>query len=465
MDPVPLTTKASTSGSTARAATQSGWTATTTPGNADWSRANAQARPGSSISPAKQPATLSTAGAPLSAAERLASRIDSGVESRLQGPPRPSKATDPAPSVTIARVDEPPASSPRNSGTPARYQHPVHSLAVKRYTGGGLPPRPRVGVVGNDALGNFVVLTPLVQALRTELGAEVHGFGGTRVQDLAAASDLFASWTPLLGLPPREAAALALQTPLDLVVNVEASPWPKAFTALLAGPETQVCGPCLSVDGREDLPMADDDRGRLWLDPEWVAEDLTRQYPFLRSGFIGDLFLRLAYLEGPLPPYRLPSAPPPLAVPDVLVATAASLPEKLWPVEAWLSLASTLRADGLTVGLLGAAPAAQARFWQGAEDEERLSEGGVLDLRGRLTLPEVVGAIARARLVVSLDNGVLHLAAATPTPTVGLFRHGIHRLWAPPIASLTVLTPGEGRPVASIPVHSVLDSARSWLKS
>ena len=53
-------------------------------------------------------------------------------------------------------------------------------------------------------------------------------------------------------------------------------------------------------------------------------------------------------------------------------------------------------------------------------------------MRGRITLPQVAGAIAKAKAVVSLDNGILHLACSTATPTVGLYRNGIHRLWAPP---------------------------------
>jgi ADP-heptose:LPS heptosyltransferase len=60
--------------------------------------------------------------------------------------------------------------------------------------------------------------------------------------------------------------------------------------------------------------------------------------------------------------------------------------------------------------------------------------------------------------VITIDNGILHLAAATGTPTVGLFRHGIHRLWAPPFANLTVLTPGEKKAVAEIPVQVVQEA-------
>ena len=44
-----------------------------------------------------------------------------------------------------------------------------------------------------------------------------------------------------------------------------------------------------------------------------------------QSGFIGEIFCRLAYLEGPIPSYRIPSAEPPIEVPPLLIATSASL--------------------------------------------------------------------------------------------------------------------------------------------
>lgn len=68
-----------------------------------------------------------------------------------------------------------------------------------------------------------------------------------------------------------------------------------------------------------------------------------------------------------------------------------------------------------------------------------------------MTLPQVVGAIEGARLVVSIDNGIVHLACATDTPVVGLYRHGIHRLWAPPSANVRIVEPGSGGRVEQIP--------------
>jgi ADP-heptose:LPS heptosyltransferase len=203
------------------------------------------------------------------------------------------------------------------------------------------------------------------------------------------------------------------------------------------------------------LPFQEDERGRLWQDKEWISPDLVTRFPFLDSGFIGELFCRLAYLEGAIPSYSVTKEEPTIRTPDILIATAASLPEKLWPVQKWLDLILALPSKP---GLIGAKPSQQKEFWQGGSGEEELVAAGLVhDLRGQLTLPQVVGALARAKQIITLDNGILHLGVSTGTPVVGLYRHGIHRLWAPPYKNLTVVTPGEGKPVSDITPEQVLN--------
>lgn len=329
---------------------------------------------------------------------------------------------------------------------------------VIRYSGEPLPAKPRIAVVTNDALGNYAVATPLLRLLREQRRpGRLDYYGGHRVQEISAL-DAFADRSfPLHGTAPGEAVGWAEgEGPYDLVINIESTAWTKAFSGLLAGEEGWVCGPCIGRGGRAELPFADDARGALWADRRWIAPDLTERYPFLDSGFIGEIFCRLAYLEDPIPPYTLAAAPPNRPVPDVLIAMSASLPEKLWPVERWEELVRRIDRAGWTVGLLGAKPARQKEHWRGGDDEDRIVEtGGVEDLRGQFTLPEVVGALADARQVVTLDNGILHFACATTTPITGLFRHGIHRLWAPPNPSLSVVVPPEDGKVADLTVDQV----------
>jgi ADP-heptose:LPS heptosyltransferase len=197
-----------------------------------------------------------------------------------------------------------------------------------------------------------------------------------------------------------------------------------------------------------------------------VSSDLLLRYPFLESPFIGEIFCRLAYLYGPIPAYSVPSNPPGRSIPDVLIATSASLVDKLWTLDGWRQALAWLRARGLTVGLLGAKPSDQNRYWEGAAVEARLVEEGLADdLRGAFTLPQVVGALSKCQFVLTLDNGILHLACAARKSTIGLFREGIHRLWAPPFDGLRVIHSAPGTPVSTVEPNVVLESLEEVLFS
>lgn len=321
-----------------------------------------------------------------------------------------------------------------------------------RYRGERLPDYPSIAVIADDAIGNFVVATPLLKMLeRAHAPRRLSFISGPRTRELQLASSLitdsFLGKGPDIQLP---------KGPYDLVVNVELSEWARSAAGILgSGSGTRVCGPAVDPTTHEEVPFEDNVRGDLWRDQEWVSASLASRYSFLDSGWIGEIFCRLAYLDGPVPRYDVPRVPPSSGVPDVLVAMSASLADKLWPADRWADLLERINNTGRTVGLLGAAPAAQ-RTWLGSEAESEVVERGLVkDLRGTMTLPEVVGALAVAERVVTLDNGILHLSASTETPVVGLFRHGIHRLWAPPFGNVKVLTPGESADVAEIPVDEV----------
>lgn len=328
---------------------------------------------------------------------------------------------------------------------------------IRRYTGEPLPPNARVAVVANDAIGNFVVATPLLQMVRRELNPTVlHYYGGKRTLELQQASNLFDAHFPLHG-SDLEAIIAQVPHPYDLILNVESGAHAASFVGRIAG-EALVAGPVI-VDG-ERIPFPNDPRGDLWRDQEWIAADITQRYPFLDSGFIAEIYARACYLPGPVPRYLLPSEAPPIDCTfDVLIATTASLPEKLWPLDRWLGVLKRLRDAGRDVGLLGAPPKAQSTHWQGSDAESvMVAEGLVTDFRGSFTLPQVVGAIRAARQVLTLDNGILHLAASTETPTVGLFRYGIHRLWCPPFGQIRPVVARDGGVVADIAVDDVWEA-------
>lgn len=331
---------------------------------------------------------------------------------------------------------------------------------MTRFAGQDLPHNPRIAVLANDAIGNFVVTTPLLQMLRHRYAdAEIIYFGGTRTAELENASRIANVYVQLLGSPDPLAVLTRWKGYVDLSINVEQTAITKVANAILPKQSGFICGPSMGPGGRGDLPFSDDNRGDLWRDKNWIAADVMNRYSFLRSPFIGEIFCRLAFLDGPIPPYRLPLAEPAISVPDVIVSASASLPDKLWPFDKWTTVLSELASRGLSVGLVGAKPAEGAKHWLGGEAEHRMvKEGLVQDLRGTMSLPQVVGALAKAKLVLTLDNGILHLASGTPTPTVGLYRYGIHRLWAPPKANLQVVHTQEGETVAEISEQAVIEA-------
>lgn len=340
---------------------------------------------------------------------------------------------------------------------------------LSRYRGESFPQPPRIAVIANDAIGNFVAATPLLQMLRQNLKPEVlHYYGGYRTEELQAASDLFDFYYNFHGTNPADLIEdLSGQDKYDLVVNNESTPYSMFLAAALADDRGYIVGPSLGEGGRGTLAFADDERGKLSADKEWTSPELTRRYPFLDSGFIGEIFCRVAYLDGPVPKYRVPTDAPAIPVPDVLIATAASLPEKLWSTDSWKSILARLRSSGHpNIGLIGAKPSDQQRFWKGENAEQEFVDAGLVeDLRGMMTLPQVAGALAQAKLVLTIDNGILHLAAASDTPIVGLFRHGIHRLWAPPADNLKIITAGEGGTVRDISVDAVWSAIENALAS
>lgn len=115
-------------------------------------------------------------------------------------------------------------------------------------------------------------------------------------------------------------------------------------------------------------------------------------------------------LEVPAEPLEmLPSAP------YALLLHATSRLDKQWPEADWRGLIERLLARGLRVALP----------WGNAiecERARRLAEAhtGALVLP-RLTLRQCAAAIARARVVVGVDTGLTHLAAALGARTVALF--------------------------------------------
>lgn len=118
--------------------------------------------------------------------------------------------------------------------------------------------------------------------------------------------------------------------------------------------------------------------------------------------------------------------------PLLALSPAASAPFKEWPAERFAELAAALTEDGAP--LAGAAIA----LFGGPGDEavtgavaKGLGGRMVLDLAGKLDLLEAAACLERARLFIGNDSGLMHLAAAAGTPTLGVFGPTDERIYGP----------------------------------
>lgn len=125
----------------------------------------------------------------------------------------------------------------------------------------------------------------------------------------------------------------------------------------------------------------------------------------------------------PVDPGDLSLAVPAVDVPagTTVVHPGAKSPSRRWPAARWAAVARDLLAAGHRVVITGteAGLAAEVAGRSGAPVRAT-------------TLAELAGLVARARLVVSGDTGVAHLATAYGRPSVVLFGPVPPRRWGPP---------------------------------
>jgi ADP-heptose:LPS heptosyltransferase len=131
-------------------------------------------------------------------------------------------------------------------------------------------------------------------------------------------------------------------------------------------------------------------------------------------------------------PADLLLAAPPAASPApgaAVVHVGAGYGAKEWPASRFAAAAAALRRTGHDVVVTGSA-AQRPRAAAAVAAAAGLPTAAVL--AGRTPLAELVALIAGARLLVSGDTGVAHLASAYRTPSVVLFGPAPVDEWGPP---------------------------------
>lgn len=113
-------------------------------------------------------------------------------------------------------------------------------------------------------------------------------------------------------------------------------------------------------------------------------------------------------------------------------------PGRAWPVAHFAGLAAALRADpGLDLVIVGAIDARRAAA------AIRQVEPTALDLTGATDVSTLAAILARADVTVGADSGVVHLAATLDRPTLALFGPSNHCAWAP-FAAVDGTIPSQG---------------------
>lgn len=166
---------------------------------------------------------------------------------------------------------------------------------------------------------------------------------------------------------------------------------------------------------------------------------------------IAQRYAALGLEPGATPPPELP-LPHLTAEPQALNTTLARLglsaagdavafcpgaeygPAKRWPAPYFAELARKLAADGHPVWLIGSANDAAV-----GEEIERLAPGASVNLCGKTALDEAIDVLAAARLAVTNDTGLMHIAAALGTPLLALYGSSTPSFTPPMSEAATIL--------------------------
>lgn len=144
--------------------------------------------------------------------------------------------------------------------------------------------------------------------------------------------------------------------------------------------------------------------------------------------------------------------------PIVALGPTANWSPKVWPPARFAALFRAL-AEGPLPGavavVLGGPGMAERAL--ATHVLERLP--GAIDLCGALSLAEAAACLRRARLFVGNDSGLMHLAAAAGTSTVGLFGPTDSAVYAPMGRSAIAVCAADGGAMENLPLDKVIEAA------
>jgi ADP-heptose:LPS heptosyltransferase len=287
----------------------------------------------------------------------------------------------------------------------------------------------RIAVLRALVLGDLLCAVPTLRSFRRAFpSADVTLIGlpwaRTFVDRFAAYLDDFLELPGYPGLPEREPDVAAIPDFLreaqsrefDLVVQLHGSgEVTNPLALLLGGGRTAGFYPdggwCPDAEAFAVYPDRGPEPMRLLRLPEFIG--LPVDGPQLEFPVGDDDRSELAETTGELGEYAV-------------VHAGARLPSRRWSPAGFAVVADALAARGLRVVLSGSEAEAPIT----AEVAGAMTSPA-LDLAGRTSLGGLGALLERARLLVTNDTGVSHVAAALRTPSVVVFTASDPRRWAP----------------------------------
>jgi ADP-heptose:LPS heptosyltransferase len=262
---------------------------------------------------------------------------------------------------------------------------------------------PEAVVLRALGLGDFLTAVPALRAVRRALpDHHVALAAPAALGDLVRLAGVADRLLPTTGLEPLHWS----ESPPAVAVNLHGSgpqshhvlealrPW---WLVAYAADGVAVCGPAWDADEHEV-----DRWCRLVAHAGWSADPT-------------DL--------------RLPTPPQPSPAPGaVVVHVGAAYPARRWPPERFAKVVRHLVDRGSDVVLTGSPD----ERLLAERTRQRAGRDAVCVLAGRTDLLELAAVVAAARLVVSGDTGVGHLATAFGRPSVLLFGPTPPARWGPP---------------------------------
>lgn len=263
---------------------------------------------------------------------------------------------------------------------------------------------PRVLVVKLSSLGDLFHALPAVRVLREKLGAAVDWVTQTEYAELVRC---FTDVERVIPFPRREFPRGGLtflralrERSYDMVLDFQGL-LKSAMVARLARSPRRIGPAC----GREGSVRLYTER----------AGPPDRSRHAVEQGL--DLVRHLGLpVSTPVFPVRFPPVDFALPGPRVGLVPCSRWPTKNWPPDLFYDVARGLQERGASVFLFGS-PEDQAT----CAAIERGLHGNIADLCGRTSLVELGGWMAGMDLVISVDSGPMHIAAALGRPVLAIF--------------------------------------------